>query len=105
MDLRKPKKANSESGPAKSQLFPSSIGVSVLLPPGGELQLIARQEALALSHSEITATRGLSGRPWHRGRDEFVGAVEHQGEAIGMPRRRQARISWVVSCIWPITRI
>jgi hypothetical protein len=97
VDLRKPSKANSEykpgssddggsseSGPAKPQLFPSSIGVSVLLPPDGELQLIARwgdylrqgdddaqtwqrtprQEALALSHSEITATRGLTGRPW-----------------------------------------
>ena len=114
VDLRKPKKANSEykpgsgddgdsseSGPTKPQLFPSSIGVSVLLPPGGELQLIAgwgdyvrlaeaanpeaavsiardegssrgqqswqrtsRQEALALSHSEIIATRGLSGRAW-----------------------------------------
>ena len=114
VDLRKPKKANSEykpgsgddggnseSGPTKPQLFPSSIGVSVLLPPGGDLQLIARwgdyvrlaeaanadaaasiareegssreqqswqrtprQEALALSHSEITATRGLTGRPW-----------------------------------------
>ena len=111
VDLRKPKKANSEykpgsgddggsseSGPTKPQLFPSSIGVSVLLPPGGDLQLIARwgdyvrlaeaanadaaasiareegssreqqswqrtprQEALALSHSEITATKG---RPW-----------------------------------------
>ena len=32
----------SEQGPAKPQLFTSSIGVSVLLPPGGELQLIAR---------------------------------------------------------------
>lgn len=114
VDLRKPKKTNteykpgsgddggsSESGPTKPQLFPSSIGVSVLLPPGGELQLIARwgdyvrlaeganpdaaasiareegssreqqiwqrtprQEALALSHSEITATKGLTGRPW-----------------------------------------
>lgn len=97
VDLRKPRKANSEyrpgsgddggsseSGPARPQLFPSSIGVSVLLPPGAELQLIARwgdytpqergeqqiwrrtprQDALALSHSEITATRGLTGRPW-----------------------------------------
>ena len=55
VDLRKPRKANSEyrpgsgddggsseSGPARPQLFPASIGVSVLLPPGGELQLIAR---------------------------------------------------------------
>jgi len=55
VDLRKPKKANtdyrpgsgddggsSESGPAKPQLFPSSIGVSVLLPPGGDLKLVAR---------------------------------------------------------------
>ena len=55
VDLRKPKKANteykpgsgddggnSESGPARPQLFASSIGMSVLLPPGGELQLIAR---------------------------------------------------------------
>jgi hypothetical protein len=55
VDLCKPKKANSEykpgsgddggsseSGPSKPQLFPSSIGVSVLLAPGGELQLIAR---------------------------------------------------------------
>lgn len=55
MDLRKPHKANtdykpgsgddggsSESGPAKPQLFPSSIGVSVLLPPGGDLKLVAR---------------------------------------------------------------
>ena len=100
VDLRKPKKANSEykpgsgddggnseSGPARPQLFASSIGVSVLLPPGGELQLIARwgdyvrlaeganpdaqiwqrtprQEALALSHSEITGSKGLTGRPW-----------------------------------------
>jgi hypothetical protein len=114
VDLRMPKKANSEykpgcgddggsseSGPTKPQLFPSSIGVSVLLPPGGELQLIARwgdyirlteganpnaaasialeegssreqqiwqrthrQEALALSHREITATTGLSGQAW-----------------------------------------
>jgi hypothetical protein len=97
VDLRKPKKANSEykpgsgddggsseSGPARPQLFPSSIGVSVLLPAAGELQLTARwgdytpleegdhttwrrsprQEALALSHGEITATKGLSSRPW-----------------------------------------
>ena len=114
VDLRKPKKTNSEykpgsgddggsseSGPAKPQLFPSSIGVSVLLPPGGDLHLIAtwgdyvrlaeganpdaaasiareeggsreqqswqrtpRQEALALSHSEITAPKGLTGRLW-----------------------------------------
>lgn len=97
VDLRKPKKANSEyksgsgddggssePGPAKPQLFPSSIGVSVLLPPGGELQLIARWadyspleqgeqqiwqrtarvEALPLSHTEITSTKGLTGRPW-----------------------------------------
>jgi hypothetical protein len=118
VDLRKPKKpnteykpgsgddgGNSESGPARPQLFASSIGVSVLLPPGGELQLIARwgdyvrlaeaanpdaaasiareesgsressreqqiwqrtprQEALALSHSEITESKGLTGRPW-----------------------------------------
>jgi hypothetical protein len=55
VDLRRPKKTNaeyrpgsgddggsSESGPAKPQLFPSSIGVSVLLPPAGELQLLAR---------------------------------------------------------------
>jgi len=48
VDLRKPRKANSEyrpgsgddggsseSGPARPQLFPSSIGVSVLLPPVG----------------------------------------------------------------------
>lgn len=54
VDLRKPRKANasyksgsgddggnSESGPAKPQLFPSAIGVSVLLPPEGNLQLIA----------------------------------------------------------------
>ena len=114
VDLRKPKKTNSEykpgsgddggsseSGPAKPQLFPSSIGVSVLLPPGGDLHLIAtwgdyvrlaeganpdaaasiareeggsreqqswqrtpRQESLALSHSEITAPKGLTGRLW-----------------------------------------
>jgi hypothetical protein len=97
VDLRKPRKANSaykpgsgddggssESGPARPQLFPASIGVSVLLPPAGELRLIARwgdyapqergeqqiwqrtprQEALALSPSEITAARGLTGRPW-----------------------------------------
>lgn len=114
VDLRKPRSAgaeyksgsgddgdSSESGPAKPQLFPSSIGMSVLLPPGGELQLIARwgdytrlpvganpddsaissrdeggqreqqtwqrnprQEALALSHLEITANRGLTGKPW-----------------------------------------
>lgn len=55
LDQRKPRSPNadykpgsgddggsSESGPAKPHLFPSSIGVSVLLPPGGELQLIAR---------------------------------------------------------------
>jgi hypothetical protein len=97
VDLRKPKKSNSaykpgsgddggssESGPARPQLFPASIGVSVLLPPAGELRLIARwgdyapqergeqqiwqrtprQEALALSPSEITAAKGLTGRPW-----------------------------------------
>jgi hypothetical protein len=114
VDLRKPKKpnteykrgsgddgGNSDSGPARPQLFASSIGVSVLLPPGGELQLIARwgdyirlaeaanpdaaasiareepgsreasreqqmwqrtprQEALALNHSEITASQGYA---------------------------------------------
>ena len=55
VDLRKPQRANtdykpgsgddggsSDSGPAKPQLFPSSIGVSVLLPPGGDLKLVAR---------------------------------------------------------------
>jgi hypothetical protein len=31
-----------ESGPAKPQLLPSSIGVSVMLPPGSELQLFGR---------------------------------------------------------------
>ncbi|MFZ0408292.1 MAG: DISARM system helicase DrmA [Cyanobium sp.] len=92
---------SSDPGPVKPQLFPSSIGVSVLLPPGGELRLIARwgdyarladganpdaavsstrdesssrdqqrwqrtprQEALALTHSEITATKGLADRLW-----------------------------------------
>jgi hypothetical protein len=32
----------SDGGPAKPQFLPSSIGVSVFLPPGGELELIAR---------------------------------------------------------------
>ena len=32
----------SDGGPAKPQFLPSSIGVSVFLPPGGELALIAR---------------------------------------------------------------
>ena len=118
VDQHKPSRANadykpgsgddggsSESGPAKPQLFPSSIGVSVLVPPGGELQLIARwgdyvrlaqdanpdaagsaareeagspepwreqqiwqrrprQEALALSYSEITGSKSLTRRPW-----------------------------------------
>ncbi len=32
----------SDAGPAKPQFLPSSIGVSVFLPPGGELELIAR---------------------------------------------------------------
>ena len=74
----------SETGPAKPQLLPSSIGVSVLLPPGADLKLIARwgdyvrlgdddahtwqrsprQEALALSHSEITSSRSLGDRDW-----------------------------------------
>jgi len=56
VDLRKPRQKDkaykpggvgddggaSEAGPAKPQLLPSSIGVSVLLPPGGDLKLIAR---------------------------------------------------------------
>ena len=85
----------SETGPAKPQLLPSSIGVSVLLPPGGELRVKAhwgdyskpaegsptdaatgpsreeqtwhrtpRQEALLLSHSQITDTRGLGDLEW-----------------------------------------
>ena len=32
----------SDAGPAKPQFLPSSIGVSVFLPPGGQLELIAR---------------------------------------------------------------
>lgn len=109
VDLRKPRSADkqykssaagddsgsSEPGPARPQLFASSIGVSVLLPPNAELQVIARwgdyiklaeasnpdalagstreeetwqrtprQEALAITHSEITDTRGLAKRPW-----------------------------------------
>ena len=32
----------SDGGPAKPQFLPSSIGVSIFLPPGGELELIAR---------------------------------------------------------------
>ena len=99
VDLRKPRSTDktykpggggddggpSEAGPAKPQLLPSSIGVSMLLPPGAELQLIARwgdytrlggdddattwqrspgQDALALSHAEIIASRGLADRPW-----------------------------------------
>jgi len=83
----------SDGGPAKPQFQPSSIGVSVFLPPGGELELIARwgddtrvtepsnsdpsagsgssreepiwqgtprQEALALSHQEISSATGLA---------------------------------------------
>ena len=83
----------SDGGPAKPQFLPSSIGVSVFLPPGGELELIARwgdytrvtepsspdpsvgsgssreepiwqrtprQEALALSHQEISGATGLT---------------------------------------------
>ena len=83
----------SDGGPAKPQFLPSSIGVSVFLPPGGELELIARwgddtrvtepsnsdpsagsgssreepiwqgtprQEALALSHQEISSATGLA---------------------------------------------
>ena len=83
-------RGSSEGGPAKPQFLPSSIGVSVFLPPGGELELIARwgdytrltepsspdpsagggsireepiwqrtprQEALALSHKEISGPR------------------------------------------------
>ncbi len=56
VDLRKPRQKDkaykpggvgddggaSEAGPAKPQLLPCSIGVSVLLPPGGDLKLIAR---------------------------------------------------------------
>ena len=66
VDLRKPKKANSEykpgsgddggsseSGPAKPQLFPSSIGVSVLLPPQGLLEVIP--EVLPLRSRAIPA--------------------------------------------------
>jgi hypothetical protein len=111
LDQRKPRSAGtaykpggagddggpSEAGPAKPQLLPSSIGASVFLPPGGELQLIARwgdytrptddsgseiaassgssreeliwqrtprQEALALSHQEITGSTGLADRAW-----------------------------------------
>ena len=55
VDLRKPRQKDkayksggvgddggaSEAGPAKPQLLPSSIGVSVLLPPGGDLKLFA----------------------------------------------------------------
>ena len=112
VDLRKPRKANtaykpgvaddggnSETGPSKPQLFPSAIGISVLLPPGGNLQVVTRwgdylkladsanpdaatcsvndesrspeqqtwqrtprQEAVSLSHQEITSARGLSCR-------------------------------------------
>jgi hypothetical protein len=87
----------SDGGPAKPQFLPSSIGISVFLPPGGELELIARwgdytrvtepsnsdpsagsgssreepiwqrtprQEALALSHQEISGATGLTDRPW-----------------------------------------
>jgi len=87
----------SDGGPAKPQFLPSSIGVSVFLPPGGELELIARwgdytrvtepsnsdpsagsgssreepiwqrtprQEALALSHMEISSAIGLTDRSW-----------------------------------------
>ena len=55
VDLRKPRKSNtaykpgaaddggnSETGPSKPQLFPSAIGISVLLPPGGNLQVVSR---------------------------------------------------------------
>ncbi len=84
---------SSEAGPAKPQLFPSSIGISVLLPPYGELQAVARwgdytklsgqanpeapatgdqgtwqrqqrQEALQLSADAITSVHGLGNRPW-----------------------------------------
>ncbi|MFM7634885.1 MAG: hypothetical protein ACKO7Z_04740 [Cyanobacteriota bacterium] len=75
VDLRKPKKANSEykpgsgddggsseSGPTKPQLFPSSIGVSVLLPPG-------------------TAQPGLCRR--HRGRDALSHQRAQEGDHAG----------------------
>ncbi|MFO8237521.1 MAG: DISARM system helicase DrmA [Prochlorococcaceae cyanobacterium] len=62
----------SEQGPAKPQLFTSSIGVSVLLPPGGELQLIARwgdYTKLPGGSSPDGAASGGSGREgqtWQR---------------------------------------
>ena len=133
VDLRKPRSSGtayksggagddggpSESGPAKPQLLPSSIGVSVMLPPGGELQLIARwgdytklaegsnpdaaaggardeqtwqrtprQEALLLTHSQITDTRGLGDLEWPNSgglhlRWHCRPAPEHQGYDTG----------------------
>ena len=39
-----------ESGPAKPQLLPSSIGVSVMLPPGSELPLVERAPSRPARH-------------------------------------------------------
>lgn len=122
VDLRKPRSNDkaykpggvgddggpSETGPAKPQLLPSSIGVSVLLPRGADLKLIARwgdyvrlgdddaqtwqrsprQEALALSHSEITELRGLGDREWPNSNGLHLRwhcrpAPDHQGYASG----------------------
>ena len=111
VDLRKPRSADkayksggasddggpSDAGAAKPQLFSSSIGVSVLLPPGGELHVTVRwgdYTRLSETSSPEAASPGTA-------REEQTWRRTPRQEALQLSHSDIADVRGLADRLWP----